>query len=286
MSSTKPSELTVDAHCHFWQLFRGDYVWLQGDNVSLAPIRRDYVPMDYPVPSRVIAVQAAASLAETDYLLSLAAGNCFIAGVVGWVDLTDPEAVAMLEGKAANPHFKGVRPMLQDIADTDWLTTAPRRDALEALIRLGLRFDALITPRHLPVLARFAAENPDLPIVINHAAKPRTNDLAAWMAGMRRLADDGRIYCKLSGLLTELSARELEAPFAPLREIVLRLLEWFGPDRLIWGSDWPVLTLAATYEEWSDLTDNLLKDLTVAERAAVMGGNAIRFYGLTSCNGA
>jgi L-fuconolactonase len=268
----------IDAHAHFWRLDRGDYGWLDGEGGPLAPLRRDFLPGDFPGDGRLIAVQAAPSLAETDFLLSLAAREPRIAGVVGWVDLADPAAPAMLAARAENRRFRGVRPMLQDIAATDWLETAPRRDALRSLRDLGLSFDALVTERHLGVLARFAARNPDLPLVIDHAAKPGPTE--GWEAGMRALAAFPAVRCKLSGLLTELPPEALADPLSALRPIVGRLLDWFGPERLIWGSDWPVLTLAASYEDWRGLTGTLLADLTAGERAAILGGAAARFYGV------
>jgi len=271
----------LDAHCHFWRLDRGDYGWLQGPDPSLDAIRRDFLPADHPAAGPVIAVQAAPTLEETDFLLSLARREAQILGVVGWVDLAASTAVADLAARAAGPEFLGVRPMLQDIAATDWLLTKPQGEALEALTRLQLTFDALVTQRHLPVLERFAAQNPDLPIVIDHAAKPQPGDRSAWEAGMRRLAGQG-LHCKLSGLLTELSPDELRDPLAALRPLVAQLLDWFGAERLIWGSDWPVLNLAASYAEWLALTEELLTDLSPDERAAVMGGNAMRFYGVTA----
>ncbi|TRW96613.1 amidohydrolase family protein [Paracoccus sp. M683] len=266
----------VDAHCHFWRLDRGDYGWLDGQGGPLAPIRRDFGPAQHPGDGPVIAVQAAPSLAETDYLLSLGRQTSRIAGVVGWVDLAAETAADDLRRLASDPLFKGIRPMLQDIARTDWLLEAPRPEVLALLPHLGLRFDALITPRHLPVLIRFARMNPDLPIVIDHAAKPQPGNLATWREGMARLASDRRIHCKLSGLVTELPDRD------QLRAVIADLLDLFGPERLIWGSDWPVLTLAASWDEWMALTDQALSGLTGAERAAIMGGNAARFYGVTA----
>ncbi|PZQ52104.1 MAG: amidohydrolase [Rhodovulum sulfidophilum] len=268
----------IDAHCHFWRLSRGDYGWLAGTGGPLAPIRRDFLPADYPGAGQAIVVQAAPTLGETDFLLGLAAGEPRIAGVVGWVDLADPGAEAVLVARAANPAFKGVRPMLQDIAATGWLEEAPRPSALRTLRDLGLCFDALVTERHLGVLARFAARNPDLPLVIDHAAKPGLTE--GWEAGMRALAAFPHVRCKLSGLLTELSPDDRADPARALRPIVARLLDWFGPERLIWGSDWPVLTLAAPYAEWEALTRGLIAELSAGERVAIVGGNAARFYGV------
>ena len=289
----------IDAHCHFWRLSRGDYGWLAGEGGPLAPIRRDFLPADYPderAATRLIVVQAAPTLAETDFLLALASRQPRIAGVVGWVDLAAPEAVGQLRHRAANPHFKGVRPMLQDIADSDWLERRARPDALAALQDLGLRLDALVTARHLPMLARFARAHDGLPLVIDHAAKPQpANPQPAnpqpglpedWVAGMRDLAAIPHLHCKLSGLLTEFSATELRDPLPVLRDILDRLLGWFGAGRLIWGSDWPVLTLAAPYGDWRALSDALLAGLAPAERDAILRGNAARFYGVTAGVGA
>lgn len=272
----------MDAHCHFWRLDRGDYGWLDGSGGALAPIRRDFLPPDYPGDARLIVVQAAPSMAETDFMLGLARQDARIAGVVGWVDLSDPDAAARLRRLAGDPALRGVRPMLQDIADTDWLVTDARADALRALADLGLCFDALVTDRHLPMLAWFAARHPDLTIVIDHAAKPQPGPRDAWAAGMQSLARLPHVRCKLSGLLTELPAADRADPLPALRRIVDPLLDWFGPDRLIWGSDWPVLTLAGSWQDWRDLTDTLLAGLTAAETDAILQGNAVRAYGVTA----
>lgn len=272
----------IDAHCHFWRLSRGDYGWLEGEGGPLAPLRRDFRPADYPGGARLIVVQAAPTQAETGFLLDMAASHDRIAGVVGWVDLADPKAPENIAAYAADRHFLGVRPMLQDIEDTDWLLTMPRPAALDMLAARGLRFDALVTERHLPALLRFAESNPDLPIIVDHASKPQPGRRPDWNAGMQALGGNPAIHCKLSGLLTELSPAEQAAPLDALRPILERLLEWFGPSRLIWGSDWPVLTLAASYDDWLELTEALLIGLSDDEKAAIMGGNAARFYGVAT----
>ena len=265
---------TLDGHCHIWTLARGDYGWLEGEGGPLDALRRDFAPGDYPGTARMIVVQAAPSVAETEFLLAVAAGWDRIAGVVGWVDLASTSAADDLHRLARDPMLRGIRPMLQDIAQTDWLLRAPRPEALAALADLGLTFDALVTTRHLPALAAFAQANPALPIVIDHAAKPQPGARLKWQAGMARLAAIPRLRCKLSGLMTELSdLAEIEAVFA-------QLLHWFGPDRLIWGSDWPVLTLAAGLDDWQALTDRLLAPLTDSARAAILGHNAATFYGV------
>jgi L-fuconolactonase len=282
----------IDAHCHLWALGRGDYHWLDRTAPAMAPIARDFGPGDLAAVgepagiARVVVVQAAASEAETAYLLDLAARHDEIAGVVGWVDLAEAGAVASLDRFAEAPAFRGVRPMLQDIADPDWIVTAPHAGALAALGRLGLRFDALVRPEHLKPLLRFCAANPDLPVVIDHAAKPALGAAAGdprhamWRDGMALLARETGAFCKLSGLLTELRADQRDEAEAILAPVIAAVLDWFGPERVMWGSDWPVLRLAGSYEGWDAMTARALAGLAGEDRAAVLGGTAARFYGL------
>lgn len=271
----------IDAHTHLWRLSRGDYGWLDGKGGPLDPLRRDFDRADYPGDGRLILVQAAETEAETDYLLSIAEGDPMVAGVVGWIDLSAPDAIARIEARAATPILKGVRPVLQDIAETNWLEDAVAPETLDALAASGLRFDALVTARHLPMLARIAAQHPDLPLIIDHAAKAQNAGTDAdWQEGMAALAALPHVHCKLSGLLTELPPEALADPLPALRPMVGRLLDWFGAERLVWGSDWPVLTLAASWQEWRALTDELLAPLPDASRDAILRGNAARFYGV------
>jgi L-fuconolactonase len=282
----------IDAHCHLWALGRGDYHWLDPDAPAMAPIARDFAPVDLAAVrepagiARVVVVQAAASEAETSYLLDLATRHGEIAGVVGWVDLADAGAAASLERFAEAPAFRGVRPMLQDIAQADWIATAPHPDALAALGRLGLRFDALVRPEHLGPLLRFCAANPHLPVVIDHAAKPALGAAAddprhaLWRDGMALLARETGAFCKLSGLLTELSADQRGKAEAIVAPVIAAVLDWFGPERVMWGSDWPVLRLAGSYEGWDAMTARAFAGLDAAGRSAVLGGTAARFYGL------
>jgi len=285
----------TDAHQHFWQLARGDYAWLRADDSGVAPLVRDFLP-DALAPllrthavTRTVLVQAAESVAETEYLLGLAAAHEFIAGVVGWVDLAAEDAATTLARLAADDSLKGVRPMLQDLPADDWIVDAPRPDALRTLQRLGLRFDALVRPRQLAPLARFARTRPELPIVIDHAAKPPLatawNDepMQAWRRDMAALAAAPQVCCKISGLLTELGPADRAVPARAterLRPVVDALLGWFGPERLMWGSDWPVLMLAGSYADWISVSDALLGALSAGERAQVLHGTAQRFYGL------
>jgi L-fuconolactonase len=278
----------IDAHQHFWRLARGDTTWLNPSlDPSLAPIHRDFEPADLEPLLRAqgiagtVLVQAAPTLAETLFLLSLADQHAFIRGVVGWVDLSAPDATATLDRLARHPAFKAVRPMLQDLPDPAWISTAAIGPAAQALVRLGLCFDALVKTAHLPHLLDFARRHPALPIVIDHAAKPDMahGEFAAWRALLTPLAALPHVYCKLSGLVTEIGPSwQIET----LRPYVAAVLELFGPQRVMWGSDWPVLNLAAGYARWSETTHALMHGLDEDARAAVLGGNAVRFYRLAA----
>ena len=285
----------IDAHQHFWQPARGDYGWLRADDAGVAPLVRDFLPADLaPLlhahdVARTVLVQAAPAVAETEFMLALAAACDFVGGVVGWVDLAEAHAASELARLAVDGRLKGVRPMLQDLPADDWILEAPRPDGLRALQRLGLRFDALVKPRQLAPLARFVRAWPELPVVVDHAAKPPLaadwNDEAmrAWRRDMAALAALPNVCCKISGLLTELAPADRltpDAAIARLRPVVDALLAWFGPERLMWGSDWPVLTLAGRYADWVAVSDALLGPLSDGERARVLHDSAQRFYGL------
>lgn len=244
----------IDAHFHLWQLARGDYGWL---TPALAPIYRDVTLADWRTISQPcgvrggVLVQAAPTEAETAYLLDQAEQADDVLAVVGWVDLLARDAPARIEALARRPKLRGLRPMLQDIADPDWMLQPALAPALQAMERCGLVFDALVKPVHLPRLLRLAARHPDLRIVIDHGAKPAipgdAAGWAAWTEGLQALARETPAFCKLSGLWTE------AAPGASV-EVVQRHARWllgcFGPARCLWGSDWPVLELAGRYEAW------------------------------------
>jgi L-fuconolactonase len=274
--------MRIDAHQHFWSLGRNDYGWLTPEK---GVIYQDFLPLDLkPLIETAgiggtILVQAAPTVAETRYLLSLAAENPFIKGVVGWVDFENEGAAADLSILKQNPAFVGVRPMIQDIADDSWMLRDDVARAFAAVIAEDLTFDALTFPRHLKYLARLLADRPDMRTVIDHASKPQIKDgeFSDWAEDIAFLARETSAYCKISGLVTEagsLWTADLLKPY------VDHLLSTFGPGRLIWGSDWPVCTLAATYEAWLEATDWLLTGVSVPERDAVLGGNAVNAYKL------
>lgn len=271
----------IDAHVHFWRIGRNGCAW---PPPALTAIHRDFLPDDWGLagpPCGVnvaIAVQSQASERDTGWLLELARDDPRIAGVVGWTDLAAPDAADRIAALSRNPKLRGLRPMLQDLPDDDWILQPALAPAIDAMVAHALGFDALVRPRHLPPLLRFARRHPALCIVIDHAAKPGIAHavLDPWRAQTAALAELPNVACKVSGLVTEAGGRlDAEA----LRPYVGHLLDTFGPQRLLWGSDWPVLNLASGYAAWLRLAD-ALTGLAGAEKAAVFGGNAARFYGV------
>ena len=273
----------IDAHLHVWSLARGDYGWL---TPALEAIYRDFSLADVK-PLRegagiatTVLVQAAPTLAETQYLLKVAKDSAgVVKGVVGWVDLTAADAIPTLTRLARNPLLKSIRPMLQDLADPAWILRDDVGKALAALPRLGLRFDALVKPAQLPSLLPMLDRHPNLAVVIDHAAKP---DIAnrmwePWASTMRAAAAHPRVRCKLSGLATEAGPHWTIDTLRPYFDF---LFECFGAQRLMWGSDWPVVNLAGSYQRWFAATVALMAGLTPQDRAAIMGGTARKFYGL------
>ena len=272
--------MIVDAHQHFWDPARGDYGWLTPDN----PIHRVFGANDLqPLLTKAgvdvtILVQAAPTPAETDYMLGIARTTPWVLGVVGWIDLEAGDAAEEVRRRATDPLFLGVRPMLQDLADPDWILHPRLADALNAMAAQGLVFDALILPHQLAVIATLARCHPQLSIVLDHAAKPRLGEadgMAGWSKDIELLAALPNVSCKVSGLLTELRPGGTKDDVA--RAIGV-LFDLFGAERLLWGSDWPVLTLAGNYQNWFDLARDAVAAKDAGAVAAVMGGNALRIY--------
>jgi L-fuconolactonase len=270
----------IDAHLHLWTLARGDYGWLTAD---LEPIYRDFALTDLAphleagAIEGMILVQAAPTEAETMFLLGIAASAERVRGVVGWTDFDAPDAVAHIETLAAHELLVGFRPMVQDIADDDWLQRPALAPQLAAMARHRLVFDALVLPRHLTRLLQVVDRHPDLCFVLDHCAKPRlaTGELDDWQRDIARLAERDNIVCKLSGLVTE--ARP-DWELADLRRAVDHVRDCFKPERLLWGSDWPVVNLAGGYAKWLAAAESLLADLSPDQRANIFGGTADRIY--------
>lgn len=272
--------MIIDAHQHFWKLSRGDYGWL---TPSLETLYRDFMPKDLEPILRqqsvdgTILIQAAPSIAETEFLLDIADKTPFVLGVVGWVDFASPTAAMDIASLAVNPKLVGLRPMIQDIDDIDWMLRDDLTSTFEAMINHGLVFDALVLPKHLSRLNTLLLRHPRLKVVIDHAAKPdiANSGFGRWAIEMSTLAEIDGVHCKLSGLLTEAGNEWTESDLTPFVE---HLFKVFGADRLIWGSDWPVLTLAGSYAQWLAIAASYTKD--EADRKAIFGANAARFYGV------
>ena len=280
--------MRIDAHQHFWRISRGDYGWL---TPASGVIYRDFEPQDLQPNLRrhaidgTILVQAAPTAAETRYLLDIAQHTPFVRGVVGWCDFEDTGVAATIDELATRPALVGLRPMVQDIADDNWLLRPAVGRAFAAMEQHKLVFDALVLPKHLSRLCSVIDRHPRLSIVIDHGAKPPIADgwasasLDAWRIDIAALAKRPNTLCKLSGLVTEAGAAWTVQQLHP---VVDHLLQCFGSDRLLWGSDWPVVNLASDYASWIDASDRLLSALSEDERAAVFGGNATRVYTLTA----
>jgi len=278
--------MNVDAHHHLWQYSPTKYPWI---SAAHGAIRRDFTPADLePLLTacgidRTILVQTYSSLQETREFLELAARTPFIAGVVGWVDLTGARAAETLRAlKAVKGGSKlvGVRHQVHDEADPGWLLRGDVQRSLAAVGQAGLAFDLLVRSRELPAAHDAARRHPEMRFVIDHLAKPpiQQGDASEWKAWMPRMAELPNVYCKVSGLVTEADWKgwTLDA----LKPYVDRALGWFGADRLMFGSDWPVCLVAASYSQVVAVARDLLRDLPEAERAAIFGGNAAAFYSI------
>jgi L-fuconolactonase len=249
----------------------------------MAAIYRDFSPADLqPLLAShgitaTILVQAAPTIAETKFLLDLASSTPFVAGVVGWAALDAPDAATRVAKLAESELLVGLRPMLHDLPDEEWVLRPELEPALREMKAQGIVFDALVRSQHLKHLLVFAQRHPDLSIVIDHGAKPdlRGSWQADWAAALASLAKLPLVTCKLSGFLTE---ADPGAGADLLRPYVMHLIDIFGPDRLMWGSDWPVLNLSDSYARWRRLTEALLEPLSHQAQAAVLGGTAERIY--------
>jgi L-fuconolactonase len=276
----------MDAHQHFWNPARGDYHWMPKDHPVLG---KAYGPHDI-VPlieacgiTKTILVQAAQSIGETEYLLGIADATPSVMAVVGWIDFENREHLRQLQRLANHPKFAGVRPMIQDIADDNWMLRADVQWGFSALADLGLTFDALGFPRHLSNFQTIFERYPQLHVVVDHCMKPQVGKhgaedagFAFWAAGMARIAQDTGAFCKLSGLVTEAGDGWTVDTLRPYAAHVLSI---FGAERVMWGSDWPVCLLQASYAQWHDAALELCGALCEADKAKVFGETALAFYG-------
>ena len=275
--------MMIDAHHHLWKYSAADYGWI---NPEMGVIRRDFLPADLePVLHHfgiegAVAVQARQTLEETAWLLELAAKNNFMRGVVGWVPLADGDSVRRhLERFTAFAKFRGVRHVVQDEADPRFILRADFNQGVRALLEFKLRYDILIFERHLPAAIEFVDRHPKQVFILDHIAKPRIREkiVTPWDRNIRELAKRPNVYCKLSGMVTEAGPRWTPQSLAPYIETVLAA---FGPKRVMFGSDWPVMLLAADYERWYRTVSLAIARLSKAEQERIMGGTAIEAYGL------
>lgn len=273
----------IDSHQHFWQVGRFDYPWMSSD---LGVLYRDYLPNELePIiqkngVNKTVLVQASNSIAESRWLLELANANSFIAGVVGWVDLMSPEINTQLDELCADPKFKGVRHLVESEPEDDWLVQPAVLKGLQQLAARGLSYDLLVHTRHLKHIPQVAESCPDLALVIDHLAKPpiARNELNEWSHAIEPLGRYPNINCKLSGLVTEANWNSWDSDDLCL--FVDFAIEVFGMDRMMFGSDYPVCLLAATYDRVLESFQEILKYDSDADREKIFSSNAAKFYRL------
>ncbi len=285
-----PAIEIIDAHHHLWHYTPVDYAWIGPD---MAVLQRDFLPADLatlihtseaprhsPITGSVV-VQARQTLEETHWLLDLADATPLIHGVVGWLPLESPDLPAMLHSLASRAKLKGLRHVVQDEPDPDFLLRPAFNRGIDSLADTGLAYDLLILEHQLPAADRFVRLHPRQLFVLDHLAKPRIREqlLQPWHDDLRRLAENPNVVCKLSGLVTEAdwSAWTPEHLY-PYLDAVLRI---FGPERLLAGSDWPVCLLASEYHAWWTLLEDWARPLPLSARRQIFSENARRLYQLS-----
>ncbi len=273
----------VDAHHHFWNPPRGDYGWMPPDDAVLS---RTYTPADLSSAmtktqvTETVLVQAAPTVNETEYLLGIADATPTVAKVVGWINFEDKRELETLKRFADHPKFSGVRPMIQDLPNDDWMLRDDIQWAYQALIDLDLTFDCLGFPRHLANFHTLLTRYSELRAVVDHCMKPQIREgsethFTMWADGLQRLAEETSAYCKLSGLVTEADVDWSAETLSPYTDHVINV---FGADRVMWGSDWPVARLRLEYEEWFEMSQALTSSLSDTQRQSIFSDTARQFY--------
>lgn len=284
-----PNMTIVDAHQHFWHPARGDYNWMPANHPIIS---RTYTPADLTTELHVcnvektVLVQAAPSIEETEYLLGIADATPHVSKVVGWIDFEDAEQIQSLKRIAAHPKLAGVRPMIEAMPNDDWMLRKDIQWAFQAIVDHDLTLDCLGLPRHLANFHTLLKQYPDMRVVVDHCMKPQIRNhseanFSTWADGITRLADDSQAYCKLSGLVTETDTDWSAAALKPYTD---HILNTFGPERVMWGSDWPVLRLRCEYRQWFELAQSLVSERSKAEKEMIFGNTAAAFYRLHSPN--
>ena len=275
----------IDSHQHFWDPSRGDYHWMPKDNPIL---NRKYEVKDLSEASgsidlhKTILVQAAATNAETEYMLHIAESSDLVCGVVGWVNFEDKNQLNQLRIFSKHPKFIGVRPMIQDIPDENWVLNKNFDIFFKSIIDLDLSFDALGFPIHLENFYIIASKYPKLRFVIDHLMKPKIynnkqEEFIHWKKGMSKLSRLDNVYCKFSGMVTEACENWDEQDLKPYSDEILNL---FTDKKIMWGSDWPVCNLRTNYLGWYNAAINLTNELNLAEKQNIFYNNSINFYKL------
>jgi L-fuconolactonase len=274
--------MKIDAHHHFWKYCAAEYAWIDD---AMSVIRRDFLPSDLEKEIReagidgVVSVQARQTLDETRWLLTMAAQNDFIKGVVGWVPLTEAFVRDELDSLRGDPRLRAVRHVVQGEPD-GYLLRKDFNAGVSILREMGLAYDLLIREPQLPEATRFVDQHPHQVFVLDHLAKPRVkgNRLDPWRKNLRELARRENVYCKISGLVTEADFETwTEGQLQPYLETAL---EAFGPHRVMFGSDWPVCLVACNYRCWYDVVCRFAASLSPEERASLFRGTAARAYNL------
>jgi L-fuconolactonase len=282
MHSSETSK-KIDAHQHFWQYNPVEHAWMTD---PMAGLRRDFMPGDLkPLLAGMefdgcVVVQVRQNLEETRWLLELAGRHQFVRGVVGWVDLRSADLRFQLEQSAGDKKLVGVRHIVQDEPDDNFMLREDFRRGIAELAEFNLAYDVLIYPRQLPAAIGLVREFPNQRFVLDHIAKPAigAGTREPWEVGLRELAKSPNLYCKLSGMVTETRWNTWQREdFRPYLDVVF---DAFGPDRLMIGSDWPVCTLSATYASAMGIVIDYIAQLGAAERDGILGWNCSRFYGL------
>ncbi len=273
----------IDAHHHFWRYNEREYGWMAD---GMERIQRDFLPPDLEREMAAagvdgcVTVQARQKLEETEWLLGLAEANDFIRGVVGWVPLVSTSVQADLERLANNCYLKAVRHVLHDEPDDDYMLRDDFNRGVGLLKRFDLAYDILVFERHLPQVVKFVDRHPEQVFVVDHIAKPRIKDgvMSPWRQNISELARRRNVYCKASGMVTEADwAGWTEEGLRPYFDAVL---EAFGPERLMFGSDWPVCTVACEYGRWHRIVSEFASALSVPEEERILGGTAAEAYKL------
>lgn len=272
--------MRIDSHQHFWRYDRAQYPWIAAGT----PLMRDFLPPDLADElgrcnlQGCIAVQARQSLEETRWLLELADSSPIIRGVVGWVDLRSDDVVDQLAQFADHPKLVGVRHVVQDEADDNFMLAHQFQHGISQLAQFGLTYDILIYPRQLPAAIRLAENFPEQPFVLDHLAKPLIRDavLEPWASEIRDLAKHPQVMCKISGMVTEAKLNVWRpTDFAPYLDVVLQA---FGPDRIMYGSDWPVALLSGSYQQVYDLAADFIRPLGPDAERKFFCDNVANFY--------